>query len=344
MPLVFSGQHARFHEVASLLVATQPDVLARTAYIDTLCVVTNWSALASPRSLVEALIQRLRDMAGQVEQAIPTVRRYPYDSSAEMRVFRQPQPWTAATEGMIGLRLTREVGDRYRELMLGCQQLALAWLDLGDQVGVAQRLQALESLVFQREEPLIDVMWRQHYARVLCEGNDESSWHLADQIIAPLLKSPPPIPEAAHKILARTALLRGQTQSAEQHARLAMQLLRWTPYVFFDLYAVLIKALIAQRRPAEAISVAEEPLWLLATDGGAGLSEVEVRLAISEAFYAAGNFERAQTEMRETLRQIKLRTDDITDPFWKNSYLRRNPYVVRAQALAQEWGLGVIVR
>ena len=50
-----------------------------------------------------------------------------------------------------------------------------------------------------------------------------------------------------------------------------------------------------------------------------------------------------QTELRETLRQVQLRADDITDDFWKNSYLTRNPYVVRAQALAQQWGLGVVV-
>lgn len=43
------------------------------------------------------------------------------------------------------------------------------------------------------------------------------------------------------------------------------------------------------------------------------------------------------------LGQVRLRADDITDSFWKNSYLTRNPYVVRAQQLAKEWGVDMVV-
>ena len=64
---------------------------------------------------------------------------------------------------------------------------------------------------------------------------------------------------------------------------------------------------------------------LLSVLGGFGVFEVEFRLAASEAFYSAGELERAHTELRETLRQVQLRADDITDPFWKDSYLTRNP-------------------
>ena len=31
--------------------------------------------------------------------------------------------------------------------------------------------------------------------------------------------------------------------------------------------------------------------------------------------------------------------DDIIDPFWKDSYLTRNPSCARAQQLAQNWGI-----
>jgi hypothetical protein len=101
-------------------------------------------------------------------------------------------------------------------------------------------------------------------------------------------------------------------------------------------------------RPAKktqhALAVAEQVLSFLPILGGAGVFEVEFRLAMSRACHAARDIERAHAELRETLRQIQLRADDITDPFWKNSYLTRNPYCVRAQALAREWEIDMQVR
>jgi hypothetical protein len=66
---------------------------------------------------------------------------------------------------------------------------------------------------------------------------------------------------------------------------------------------------------------------------------VELRLTASEAFHAAGDLERARAELRETLHQVQLRADDITDVFWKASYLTRNAYCVQTQKLAKEWSL-----
>lgn len=45
--------------------------------------------------------------------------------------------------------------------------------------------------------------------------------------------------------------------------------------------------------------------------------------------------------MGATLRQLQLCADDITDPFWKNSYQTRNPSYVRAEKLAAELELTV---
>jgi hypothetical protein len=66
---------------------------------------------------------------------------------------------------------------------------------------------------------------------------------------------------------------------------------------------------------------------------------VEVRLAAAEAFEASGNPGRARAELGETLRQVKLRADDITDPLWRESYLSKNPYCARALALGRAWGV-----
>ena len=81
--------------------------------------------------------------------------------------------------------------------------------------------------------------------------------------------------------------------------------------------SIQMRALLALGRPAEATQVAERVLGSFPMLGGSGVTEVEVRLAASEAFHHAGDFDRARTELGETLRQIQLRADDITDPFGK---------------------------
>lgn len=90
--------------------------------------------------------------------------------------------------------------------------------------------------------------------------------------------------------------------------------------------------------------MAEQVLGTLSMLGHVGVHEVYVRLAATKSFRAAGDVERAHTELRETLRQIQLRADDIADPFWRNSYLTRNQSCVRAQQLAREWGIGIVVQ
>jgi hypothetical protein len=96
--------------------------------------------------------------------------------------------------------------------------------------------------------------------------------------------------------------------------------------------------LIALGRTAEARLAAEQVTAVLHELDGGGLVEVEVRLAVSEAFAAAGDPARARAELAEMLHQAQLCADDIADPFWKDSYLTRNPHVTRALALAREWG------
>jgi hypothetical protein len=149
------------------------------------------------------------------------------------------------------------------------------------------------------------------------------------------------MPTLGQGILARIALLRGQLEKAEELARAAMQMFPVMPLWLTRTAPVRMRALIGLHRAAEAVAVAEPILAALPTFGGAGMTKVELRLAFSEALQASGESARARAELRETLRQIKLRADDVQDAFWKSSYLTRNPYCARAQKLAREWGLEV---
>ena len=148
----------------------------------------------------------------------------------------------------------------------------------------------------------------------------------------------------AFSIGASVAARRGQWDLAESHARAAMPAYQAFPAWMMEVPAVLVRSLVALGRLNEAVAIAEQALSVISSLECVGFHEVNMRLAASETFQAAGNLDRAHAELRETLRQIQLRADDITDPFWKNSYLTRNPYCVRVQQLAKEWGLDVVVK
>src|SRR5262249_54494125 len=131
----------------------------------------------------------------------------------------------------------------------------------------------------------------------------------------------------------------GQLQKAEELSRTAMGLSAIVPIIWIFSVPVHLRALLGLGRAAEACLIAEQVVQVLATYGGAGSFEVEARLAVAEAFEASGDRARAIVELSETLRQVALRAEDIADPFWKDSYLTRNPYVARALVLGREWGL-----
>ncbi|MFY0534262.1 hypothetical protein [Nannocystis pusilla] len=185
-------------------------------------------------------------------------------------------------------------------------------------------------------------LWRNRLARVLCEFPAASAWAEAEELVAPMLAHTGGIMHfrvLAQGIVARVSLLRGQPGDAEAHARAAMAVFSDMPLWLLHTASVHVRALLALGRADEAVEVAERVLAVIPGLGGAGHPEVELRLAASEAFHAAAHVERARAELRETLRQIDLRADDIADPSWRHSYLSRNPYCLRARALADAWGV-----
>lgn len=249
--------------------------------------------------------------------------------------------WRLITEGQVALQHAREVGDSIRELSLGII-LAWGWLDLGDVDSSRQQLFSLEAPMLQSQHFILIAMWRHVLGRTLCDSSEESAWAQAEQVVAPMLENSGEralLSSMAHEILGRVALRRGQAERAEGHARLALQGVLSIMVWLAPAAAVQIRALLAMGRASEAVAVAEQVRAAIPDLDGVGVFELELRIAACDAWYAAGNREAARAELRATLRQIRLCADDITDPFWRNSYKTRNPSYVRAEMLAEELGL-----
>ncbi len=335
---------ARLRDIFSLLLHTEPQSGAQTAYIEAIAVAVAPFSYVAPASLIATVRARVAAILPAAEMIDGSIRLRWHVGSTYITLVREPKPWTVVQEGVRALQLCREAGANDTELLALAVIPEYSWVALGDAEGAQKRLMALEGVTSKCQDVFAVGIWRVTLGSVLCSQNSETAWAQAEQILMPVAKEADSYWSAfALAGLAAVAARRGQLEQAEAQSRALMSAFSNWGLLQLGITALRMRVLLGLGRAAEATAVAEQALAILAMLGGAGMSEVTTRLCASESFHAAGNVARAHSEMHETLHQIKLRADDITDPFWKNSYLTRNPSVVRAQQLAKQWGLDVDV-
>lgn len=333
---------ARIFELLFLLLGTEPEAGAETMYVEALMGVASPLTWAVPASLLETLHQRLTVYVGRAELRNPAIRRHLHFFRASLYINRQPKPWSLLFESEQVVALSATIGDR---IMGGVAPVALSawgWIELGDQAGVHQRLMALKEPLFQRNDAMLIPWWQLGVAATLIESPGDAGHSEAAQLLELLTQQTainPVFPNLSQGLLTRLAVLRGDLEGAVARGSQAMATFDALPVLHMSSAASLMDALTGLGRTTEAVSIAEKILATLTVLGGAGVHEIAVRLAATEAFHAAGHVERAHVELGATLQQIRLRADDITDAVWKNSFLTRNRYCVRAQRLANEWGV-----
>ena len=336
---------SRSWDFLSLLLHAEPEPNARSSYLESISQACALMVLFAPEWLILTIGARIAAVAEESQRTLPALRRYLHRYNALVSHFRYPRPWTYLLEVRQTIRLAEEVGDFRMALELRIY-IEVGWLQVGDHDGAYQRLLALEPEITTGQHILYLAAWQCYLAENLCESLDDSAWEQAEHLGLLLQAYTSEIPLLAalgQGILARVAFLRGNLEEAERLSRLGLQFLQVAPLWVISIVSIQTRALIGLGRAAEAVVNVESVLAMIPPLVGAGSTEVELRLAASEAFQAAGHHERAQAELRETLRQVQLRADDITDAFWKSSYLTRNPYCVRTLQLAKEWGLAVAV-
>src|SRR5262249_33638925 len=136
----------------------------------------------------------------------------------------------------------------------------------------------------------------------------------------------------AHGIVAEVLLWRGAHDEAVHAAREADALCASVPLRRLWVTALLVRGLIGQGKPSEALAAARliEPELLRL--GGGGYVEIEARLSLAEACFADGALEDARATLRETMRRIDERACSIHDAAWRARYLAHVPEIARAGA------------
>ena len=343
---LMSQNAKRSFEIVALALATVPDADACVITLHSLSAIQAVLVGMMPLAKLQEIHDKLAEVVAQAEGTNLTIRRYLHASRALLALYCEPRPWIVVTEYHSALKLCEQAGDERLSLPLRACYSEWGWLDLGDIAEVLRRLLALSSQMEKSEDTVSVLAWRLILAWVLAESSEESEWMQAEQIAAALLvrtDSAVLTVAMAHIILARVAQRRGRFKEALISADKAMHFFQFFLHGAIMAGEAKLRALIGLGSYEEAIGVAEQVLAAASRLGSLGFIEVEFRLTVSEVFHAAGNRKRARAELRETIRQIQLRYEDIADPFWKNSYLTRNPSCARALALAKAWELDAIV-
>jgi len=334
-----ASEQPRAPELIATMMQTEPQPEARLAYVRLLAMVLTHLCTMTPRSRLEPMFARLRAVCDLLAPSDPTARCWSSWVSSHAASIFEPAPWRALQAAEACLRDARLAGDRHIEHWILVWGHELKWWQLGDAAAEGRLRARLQAAIHPRSLTLQAVS-AVGLARIACDTGDPAALAEGARVMRLIAEDPRGNPYgtgAAYEHWARIELREGRPAAAlAERGRAA---LAHAPLFGLGATATLARALAAEGRAADAVRVAHEGLAVVAELGGAGYREVEIRLAATEAFFAAGDGERARAELRQTLDQIRVRAEDIKDLGWRRSYLTRNADNRRARGLADAWGV-----
>ncbi|WP_437284520.1 protein kinase domain-containing protein [Sorangium sp. So ce406] len=136
--------------------------------------------------------------------------------------------------------------------------------------------------------------------------------------------------------LVRAHVTLGDLDAAEREARAAVALAPSAPTLGVQALALLARALLGLGRIAEAVTTATEANSMLASFGTLEEGESLVRLTFAEALAAAGRQDEATAAIASARAALLARAEKLSDPVWRERFLRDVPDNARTLALARQ--------
>ncbi|AUX34505.1 MULTISPECIES: serine/threonine-protein kinase [Sorangium] len=137
--------------------------------------------------------------------------------------------------------------------------------------------------------------------------------------------------------LAKIVLGLGDLEAAEREARSAIALLESAPTLGVQAIAVLVRALLGLGRTDEAMRAAAEASAQLSEFGTLEEGEPFVRLTYAEALAASGRRAEASAAIASARDALLARAEKLSDPTWRERFLRDVPDNARTLELARQW-------
>ncbi|WP_437605380.1 hypothetical protein WMF20_30200 [Sorangium sp. So ce834] len=137
--------------------------------------------------------------------------------------------------------------------------------------------------------------------------------------------------------LAKIAFAMGDFEGAEREARAAIALFQSAPTLGVQAFSILARALLGLGRIDEAMAAAAEASAQLAEFGTVEEGESLVRLAVAEALAASGRHAEATAAIAAARAALLARAERLSDPTWRERFLRDVPDNARTLDLARRW-------
>ncbi|WP_437521155.1 protein kinase [Sorangium sp. So ce726] len=141
----------------------------------------------------------------------------------------------------------------------------------------------------------------------------------------------------ARSYLAKIVLTAGEFDAAEREARAAVTLSQSAPTLGVLASAVLARALLGLGRIDEAMRAAAEASLQLAEFGTLEAGESFVRLTYAEVLAASGRRAEATAAIASARTALLTRAEKLSDPTWRERFLRDVPDNARTLELAWQW-------
>ena len=339
-----SGRQEYVAELAPLLLRTTPDADAIAAYTEALSFLSNITSWSGVPEAAAVFRTRMAEVGDGTWNGL--AQGWAFCAHGFYEYFFEDRPWRAFVWSEQGTNAFREAGAEFSSL--ATQAIAgLALAALGDRPGALELLrEGLSTALMQSLQKFSIGYSRFHLALVLADGSEEESWGEAECLALEGMKDETPnllYQGQTTLVLAKVAAGRGQQPDAEVLMRKACELL--APFPSYLLFArrALVSLLLTQGRAEEARQMAMLGLRELERMGNAGGHAVAVHLVLAEACFATGHAEEGEAALCESVRHVRARAEDISEPETRARFLSQVPENARALELArQRWGESMV--
>jgi tetratricopeptide (TPR) repeat protein len=333
----FGGQKEYLLTLCRLLLETEPEPEARSAYCLSLCFMGTMTSHLGALRESEACFERLERTGQDVIARDGIVRgRRGHEYSIRSLALRG-EPWEALRWAEQAVQAFDEVGAE-RGAVAALAQLAETLLALGDLEGAVERGRQSVALAL-RVSPRFGITFaQQSLAKVLAASPEPSQRQEARALALGWVQARTANTMNlgfAHLVLARVAAEEGALGEAEARAREACEVLAsFAPFLPEARWRLGV-ILLAQGRAAEARAEVERALEALEAMGAQGLARVGLLQVLAEACFATGDVTSGERALRGALQGLRARAASIPDAVARERFLRQVPENARTLELLE---------
>jgi serine/threonine protein kinase len=336
--LVFSSRKEQAARLGQLLLNTRPEPEARLTYLEALRIATFNCASSGDHLEAAAFLARMLEISTEAPPEATLERTCGTAAQACFSLFFEGKLWQSSVWLEPVWREFVDVGLE-RPAMGSVIFRAQALEALGDRAGAELLFREGVALARRMDQPLPNLHAVLHLALFLAGSSEQAQREEALALTKGMeIDHLHLFSGMLYTLRAKAAVATGALSEAEQQARKACEKL--AAFLFYQLTprVLLSQVLLVQGRAAEAREVVAAGVRELEAWGGTALPAVSVYVTLAEACFAEGDTATGEQALRDALRCVRSRAEDIPDLAARERFLRQVPENARTRELAhQRW-------